>query len=98
MEAPYPEFDGFEIDNLNYQPLIFRIKKFLTEEESEYMINCAKPRLRPCNEISAGVNRTGWGLFLREGEEKQPIIAGILEKMKKFVPVTGECEVMQIIR
>jgi len=97
MDTPY-SLDGFEKEELYYQPLIFRIKDFLTDEECEHMINCAKDRLRPCNEISAGVNRTGWGLFLREGEEKQPIINGVLEKMKQFVPVNNESEVMQIIR
>jgi len=90
--------DCFEKEDINYQPLIFRVKGFLTVQECDYMVNLAKDRLRPCNEISAGVNRTGWGLFLREGEEKHAIIQGVLEKMKVFVPVCADCEVMQIIR
>lgn len=51
-----------KVEQLNYQPQIFRVKDFLSDEECEHLINTAKDRLRPCNEISAGVNRTGWGM------------------------------------
>jgi len=97
MEAP-PEATEHCIDQLNYQPRIFRVKDFLTDEECEHLISTAKDRLRPCNEISAGVNRTGWGLFFREGEENHKVVRGILDRMKQYVPVTSESEVMQVMR
>jgi len=98
MEAPPESPPEHIVEQLNYQPQILRVKDFLTERECEHLIDVAKDRLRPCNEISAGVNRTGWGLFFRDGEEGHRIVRGILEKMKQYVPVNNECEVMQVMR
>jgi len=92
------EQEEFEVQYLSYQPIIQKVKGFLTPEECDVLIDCAKNKLRPCNEIAAGVNRTGWGVFLREGEEHTPAIQQILMRMKKFVPINNESEVMQIIR
>jgi prolyl 4-hydroxylase len=98
MEAPPEAPTEHNVDQLHYQPRIFRVKDFLTDEECEHLINTAKDRLRPCNEISAGVNRTGWGLFFREGEENHKTVRKILDRMKQYVPVTSESEVMQVMR
>jgi len=101
MEAPLDDdvlSQPYIVQELNYQPRIFRVEGFLTEEECEHLINTAKDRLRPCSEISAGVNRTGWGLFFRDGEEKHEIVQNILQKMRIYVPITHESEVMQVMR
>lgn len=89
---------GFNVEYLSYQPNIARVKGFLTEEECNHLIDCSKHKLRPCNEIAAGVNRTGWGVFMREGEENHPIVQNILKKMGQFVPINNDSEVMQVIR
>lgn len=88
--------DGLE--QLSYQPSIVRVKGFLTDEECTHLIDSSKNKLRPCNEISAGVNRTGWGVFLQKSDENHAIVQGIMKKMAKFVPVNSDSEVMQVIR
>jgi len=98
MDAPPESPSLHKQEQLNYQPNIFVVKDFLSDEECEHLINTAKDRLRPCNEISAGVNRTGWGLFFREGEENHKVVRGILERMAQYVPVTSDSEVMQVMR
>lgn len=86
------------VEQLSYQPSIVRVRGFLTEDECNHLIESSKNKLRPCNEISAGVNRTGWGVFLQKSDENNAIVQRILNKMAKFVPVNNDSEVMQIIR
>jgi prolyl 4-hydroxylase len=90
--------DLLRVEQLSYQPNIFRVKGFLTDEECNHLMETSKNKLRPCNEISAGVNRTGWGVFLQKSDENHAIIQRILKRMAKFVPVNNESEVMQVIR
>lgn len=94
------EFDegNLQVEQLSYQPYIVRVKGFLTEEECHLLVETSKNKLRPCNEISAGVNRTGWGVFLQKADENHPNIQRIFQRMGKFVPVNNDSEVMQIIR
>ncbi|EGC35708.1 hypothetical protein DICPUDRAFT_151895 [Dictyostelium purpureum] len=83
---------------LSQKPRVYRIPEFLTEEECNHLIDTSKNKLRPCNEISSGVHRSGWGLFMKEGEEEHPVTKNIFNKMKNFVNISDSCEVMQIIR
>lgn len=83
---------------LSERPRVYRIPNFLSDEECTHLIDSAKNKLRPCNEISSGVHRSGWGLFMKEGEEDHPITQNIFKKMKSFVNLTESCEVMQVIR
>ncbi|KAN0035121.1 hypothetical protein ACTA71_004380 [Dictyostelium dimigraforme] len=83
---------------LSQTPRIYRIPGFLTDEECEFLIDTSKNKLRPCNEISSGVHRSGWGLFMKEGEEDHQITKNIFNKMKSFVNISESCEVMQVIR
>eukprot|EP01111_Echinosteliopsis_oligospora_P015332 TRINITY_DN6035_c0_g1_i1.p1 TRINITY_DN6035_c0_g1~~TRINITY_DN6035_c0_g1_i1.p1 ORF type:complete len:215 (-),score=60.70 TRINITY_DN6035_c0_g1_i1:119-763(-) len=89
---------NINIEQLSYQPLIQRINNFLSPEECEHLILCARDRLRPCDEISAGAVRTGYGVFLRDGEESLPLSVQIISKMKKYIPVDENSECMQIMR
>lgn len=93
--TPHSE-DG--VEQLSYQPSIVRVKGFLSTEECDHLIDSSKNKLRPCNEISAGVNRTGWGVFLQKCDENHAIVQRIMNKMAKFVPVNNDSEVMQVIR
>eukprot|EP00026_Physarum_polycephalum_P012049 Phypoly_transcript_12315.p1 GENE.Phypoly_transcript_12315~~Phypoly_transcript_12315.p1 ORF type:complete len:214 (-),score=28.34 Phypoly_transcript_12315:483-1124(-) len=86
------------VEQLSYQPYIVRVKGFLTEDECHHFVEISKNKLRPCNEISAGVNRTGWGVFLQKSDENNDIIQRIYQRMGRFVPVNNDSEVMQIIR
>ncbi|GAM26759.1 hypothetical protein SAMD00019534_099340, partial [Acytostelium subglobosum LB1] len=79
-------------------PRIYRIANFLSDKECDYLIDISKQKLRPCNEISSGVHRSGWGVFLKEGEEDHPTTQNILNRMKTFVNMNMSCEVMQVIR
>ncbi|KAK5577396.1 hypothetical protein RB653_002337 [Dictyostelium firmibasis] len=83
---------------LSQEPRIYRIPGFLTDEECEFLIDTSKNKLRPCNEISSGVHRSGWGLFMKEGEEDHQITKNVFNKMKSFVNISESCEVMQVIR
>ncbi|KAN0015315.1 hypothetical protein ACTFIV_002584 [Dictyostelium citrinum] len=83
---------------LSQAPRIYRIPGFLSDEECEFLIDTSKNKLRPCNEISSGVHRSGWGLFMKEGEEDHQITKNIFNKMKSFVNISESCEVMQVIR
>ncbi|KYQ93127.1 putative prolyl 4-hydroxylase alpha subunit [Tieghemostelium lacteum] len=83
---------------LSQKPRIYRIPNFLNDEECQHLIDSAKNKLRPCNEISSGVHRSGWGLFMKEGEEDHPTTQNVFNKMKPFVNITDSCEVMQVIR
>lgn len=89
---------SLSVEQLSYQPHIIRVKGFLTEEECNHLIETSKNKLRPCNEISAGVNRTGWGVFLQKTDENNINIQRIFHRMGKFVPVNSDSEVMQVIR
>ena len=86
------------VEQLSYQPHIVRVRGFLTEDECNHLVEISKNKLRPCNEISAGVNRTGWGVFLQKPDENNNIIQRIFQRMGKFVPVNNDSEVMQVIR
>jgi hypothetical protein len=94
------DIDDFNlhVEQLSYQPHIVRVKGFLTEEECHHLVEISKNKLRPCNEISAGVNRTGWGVFLQKSDENHITLQRIFQRMGKFVPVNDDSEVMQVIR
>lgn len=98
MDTSLIDVNDFNVEQLSYQPSIARVKGFLTEDECQHLIESSQHKLRPCNEIAAGVNRTGWGVFMREGEENHPVVQRILKKMEQFVPVNNDSEVMQVIR
>eukprot|EP01133_Synstelium_polycarpum_P014249 gene14249-16817_t len=83
---------------LSQKPRIYRIPGFLSDAECDHLIDSSKSKLRPCNEISSGVHRSGWGLFMKEGEEDHVVTQNIFNKMKSFVSLTESCEVMQVIR
>ncbi|EGG25330.1 putative prolyl 4-hydroxylase alpha subunit [Cavenderia fasciculata] len=79
-------------------PRVYRVPDFLSPAECEHLIDISKNKLRPCNEISSGVHRSGWGLFMKEGEEDHDVVKKIFQRMKMLVNLTENCEVMQVIR
>eukprot|EP01113_Clastostelium_recurvatum_P005261 TRINITY_DN12349_c0_g1_i2.p1 TRINITY_DN12349_c0_g1~~TRINITY_DN12349_c0_g1_i2.p1 ORF type:complete len:222 (-),score=40.77 TRINITY_DN12349_c0_g1_i2:54-719(-) len=87
-----------EMQVISTAPRIYRLPRFLSDEECSHMISLAEGKLRPCNEISAGVHRSGWGMFMKDGEEDSPLMRGVLKRISRLIAVEDMCEVMQVLR